>query len=205
VLGAGVAGLQAIATARRLGAVVSAFDTRPVVKEQVQSLGATFVELELEVEEGQDARGYATELSEAQHAQEQALVQRSVTESDAVITTALIPGRPAPELITASAVEGMRPGSVIVDLAAEAGGNCELTSPGEVIVHNGVTIVGTLNLPSTMPLHASQMFARNITSLLDLITAAGEPAIDFEDEIVADACITHDGKVVSRLLQGAAA
>ena len=205
VLGAGVAGLQAIATARRLGAVVSAFDTRPVVKEQVQSLGATFVELELEVEEGQDARGYATELSEAQHAQEQALVQRSVTESDAVITTALIPGRPAPELITASAVEGMRPGSVIVDLAAEAGGNCELTSPGEVIVHNGVTIVGTLNLPSTMPLHASQMFARNITSLLDLITAEGESAIDFEDEIVADACITHDGKVVSRLLQGAAA
>jgi len=205
VLGAGVAGLQAIATARRLGAVVSAFDTRPVVKEQVQSLGATFVELELEVEEGQDARGYATELSEAQHAQEQALVQRSVTESDAVITTALIPGRPAPELITASAVEGMRPGSVIVDLAAEAGGNCQLTSPGEVIVHNGVTIVGTLNLPSTMPLHASQMFARNITSLLDLITADGEPAIDFEDEIVADACITHDGKVVSRLLQGAAA
>src|SRR4051794_1531227 len=164
ILGAGVAGLQAIATARRLGAVVSAFDTRPVVKEQVQSLGATFVELELDVEEGQDARGYATELSEAQHAQEQALVQRSVTESDAVITTALIPGRPAPELITASAVEGMRPGSVIVDLAAEAGGNCELTSPGEVIVHNGVTIVGTLNLPSTMPLHASQMFARNITS-----------------------------------------
>jgi NAD(P) transhydrogenase subunit alpha len=128
-----------------------------------------------------------------------------VTESDAVITTALIPGRPAPELITASAVEGMRPGSVIVDLAAEAGGNCELTSPGEVIVHNGVTIVGTLNLPSTMPLHASQMFARNITSLLDLITADGEPAIDFEDEIVADACITHGGKIVSRLLQGAAA
>ena len=205
IVGAGVAGLQAISMARRLGAKVEAYDVRPAVKEQVQSLGATFVELELEVEEGQDARGYATELSEAQHAQEQALVQRSVTESDAVITTALIPGRPAPELITASAVEGMRPGSVIVDLAAEAGGNCELTSPGEVIVHNGVTIVGTLNLPSTMPLHASQMFARNITSLLDLITAEGESAIDFEDEIVADACITHDGKVVSRLLQGAAA
>src|SRR6476660_3300 len=165
VLGAGVAGLQAIATARRLGAVVSAFDTRPAVKEQVQSLGATFVELALDVEEGEDARGYARELTEAQVAQQQALVAKTVSESDVVITTALVPGRPAPRLVTADGVASMRPGSVIVDLAAEAGGNCELTVPGEVAVREGVTIVGTLNLPSTMPLHASQMYARNITNL----------------------------------------
>jgi proton-translocating NAD(P)+ transhydrogenase subunit alpha len=205
VLGAGVAGLQAIATARRLGAIVSAFDTRSVVKEQVESLGATFVELALEVEEGQDARGYATELSEAQHVQEQALVDRTIADSDVVITTALIPGRPAPVLITADGVRSMRPGSVIVDLAAETGGNCELTSPGEVTLREGVTIVGTLNLPSTMPLHASQMYARNVTNLLGLIVAGGELKLDFEDEIVADACITHEGRVVSRLLQEAPA
>jgi NAD(P) transhydrogenase subunit alpha len=200
VLGAGVAGLQAIATARRLGAVVSAFDTRPVVREQVQSLGAAFVELELDVEEGEDARGYARELSEAQYAQQQELVARTVSESDVVITTALIPGRPAPRLITAEGVASMRTGSVIVDLAAETGGNCELTVPGEVVVRDGVTIVGTLNLPSTMPLHASQMYARNITNLLALIVKDGEMHLDFEDEIVADACITHDGAVVSKLL-----
>ena len=203
VLGAGVAGLQAIATARRLGAVVSAFDTRPVVREQVESLGAAFVELALEVEEGEDARGYARELSEAQYAQQQALVAQTVADSDVVITTALIPGRPAPRLVTAEGVASMRTGSVIVDLAAETGGNCELTEPGQVVVRDGVTIVGTLNLPSTMPLHASQMYARNITSLLSLIVKDGELALDFEDEIVADACITHDGRVVSRLLQEA--
>jgi NAD(P) transhydrogenase subunit alpha len=205
VLGAGVAGLQAIATARRLGAVVSAFDTRPVVKEQVKSLGATFVELELDVEEGEDVRGYATELSEAQHVQEQALVERTIADSDVVITTALIPGRPAPVLITADGVCSMRPGSVIVDLAAETGGNCELTTPGEVTLEEGVTIVGTLNLPSTMPLHASQMYARNVTNLLGLVIAGGELKVDFDDEIVADACITHEGRVVSRLLQEASA
>jgi NAD(P) transhydrogenase subunit alpha len=205
VLGAGVAGLQAIATARRLGAVVSAFDTRPVVKEQVKSLGATFVERALDVEVGEDMRGYATELSEAQHVQEQALVERTIADSDVVITTALIPGRPAPVLITADAVRSMRPGSVIVDLAAETGGNCELTTPGEVTLEEGVTIVGTLNLPSTMPLHASQMYARNITNLLGLVVAGGELKVDFDDEIVADACITHEGRVVSRLLQEASA
>jgi NAD(P) transhydrogenase subunit alpha len=205
VLGAGVAGLQAIATARRLGAVVSAFDTRPVVREQVQSLGAAFVELELDVEEGEDARGYARELTEAQYAQQQDLVARTVSDSDVVITTALIPGRPAPRLVTAAGVGSMRPGSVIVDLAAETGGNCELTVPGEVVVRDGVTIVGTLNLPSTMPLHASQMYARNITNLLALVVKDGELALDFEDEIVADACITHDGAVVSKLLQKATA
>jgi len=201
VLGAGVAGLQAIATARRLGAVVSAFDTRPAVREQVQSLGATFVELALDVEEGEDARGYARELTEAQVAQQQALVAKTVSESDVVITTALVPGRPAPRLVTADGVASMRPGSVIVDLAAETGGNCELTEPGQVVVRDGVTIVGTLNLPSTMPQHASQMYARNITSLLQLIVKDGELALDFEDEIVADACITHEGRIVSRLLQ----
>jgi H+-translocating NAD(P) transhydrogenase subunit alpha len=204
VLGAGVAGLQAIATARRLGAVVSAFDTRPVVREQVESLGASFVELELDVEEGEDARGYARELTEAQYAQQQALVARTIADSDVVITTALIPGRPAPKLITADSVAAMRTGSVIVDLAAEAGGNCELTEPGAVAEREGVTIVGTLNLPSTMPLHASQMYARNITNLLTLIVADGALSLDFEDEIVADACITHEGRIVSRLLQGAA-
>jgi len=130
-------------------------------------------------------------------------VARTVADSDVVITTALIPGRPAPRLITAASVAAMRPGSVIVDLAAEAGGNCELTVPGEVVVREGVTIVGTLNLPSTMPLHASQMYARNITNLLGLIIADGELTLDFEDEIVADACITHEGRIVSRLLQGA--
>jgi NAD(P) transhydrogenase subunit alpha len=205
VLGAGVAGLQAIATARRLGAVVSAFDTRPVVREQVESLGAAFVELELDVEEGEDTRGYARELTEAQYHQQQELVARTIADSDVVITTALIPGRPAPRLINADAVAAMRTGSVIVDLAAEAGGNCELTEPGEIAVREGVTIVGTLNLPSTMPLHASQMYARNITNLLTLIVSDGELALDFDDEIVADACITHDGRIVSRLLQEAPA
>jgi NAD(P) transhydrogenase subunit alpha len=200
VLGAGVAGLQAIATARRLGAVVSAFDTRPVVREQVESLGAIFVELALDVEEGEDARGYARELSEAQVAQQQELVARTVADSDVVITTALIPGRPAPRLVTAESVAAMRPGSVIVDLAAETGGNCELTEPGKVVVREGVTIVGTLNLPSTMPLHASQMYARNITNLLALIIKDGKLELDFDDAIVADACITHQGRVVSKLL-----
>ena len=200
VLGAGVAGLQAIATARRLGAVVSAFDTRPVVREQVESLGAVFVELALDVEEGEDARGYARELSEAQVVQQQELVARTVADSDVVITTALIPGRPAPRLVTAEGVAAMRPGSVIVDLAAETGGNCELTEPGQVVVREGVTIVGTLNLPSTMPLHASQMYARNITNLLALIIKDGQLELDFDDAIVADACITHQGRVVSKLL-----
>jgi H+-translocating NAD(P) transhydrogenase subunit alpha len=200
ILGAGVAGLQAIATARRLGAVVSAFDTRPVVKEQVQSLGATFVELELEGG-GQDERGYARELTPEQQAQQQQLLERHIAESDAVITTAAVPGRAAPRLIPASAVEAMHAGSVIVDLAAETGGNCELTKAGETIVHDGVTIVGTLNLPATMPLHASQMYARNIVAVLDHLVTDGELQLDFEDEITADAVITHDGRVTSRLLQ----
>jgi NAD(P) transhydrogenase subunit alpha len=204
VLGAGVAGLQAIATARRLGAVVSGFDTRPVVREQVESLGATFLEIELAVDGAQDARGYATELSEEQHAAEQELIARHVAESDVVVTTALVPGRRAPLLIPADAVAAMRPGSVIVDLAAETGGNCELTEPGETVVREGVIVVGLRNLPATVPFHASQMYARNISAVLLHVVRDGELHIDLDDEIVADACVTHEGRIVSRLLQAVA-
>jgi len=195
VLGAGVAGLQAIATARRLGAVVSAFDVRPVVKEQVESLGATFLELDVEGAEG--VGGYAVALAEDQHAREQELIARHAAESDAVITTALIPGRPAPELITEEGVHGMRPGSVIVDLAAEAGGNCAATKPGETIVSGGVTIVGLTNVPATMPVHASQMYSRNVHSFLSLLVRDGELELDFEDEIVRGTCVAHEGRVTT--------
>ena len=206
VLGAGVAGLQAIATARRLGAVVSAFDTRPAVKEQVMSLGASFVELEMEVgEAAQDARGYATVLSESQQEEQQRLLERHIADSDVVITTALVPGQPAPRLIPAAVVERMRTGSVIVDLAAETGGNCELTEPGEVVERHGVNLIGTLNLPSGMPLHASQMYARNIQAVLEHLVADGGLTFEFDDEITADAVITHEGRVTSRLLQEATA
>ncbi len=206
ILGAGVAGLQAIATARRLGAVVSAFDTRPAVKEQVLSLGATFVELEMEVgETAQDARGYATVLSESQQVEQQRMLERHVADSDVVITTAAVPGQRAPRLIPASVVEEMRTGSVIVDLAAETGGNCELTEPGEVVERHGVTLIGTLNLPSGMPLHASQMYARNIQAVLEHLVVDGALTLDFDDEITADAVITHEGRVTSRLLQEATA
>ncbi len=206
VLGAGVAGLQAIATARRLGAVVSSFDTRPAVKEQVLSLGATFVELEMEVgETAQDARGYATVLSESQQVEQQRLLERHIADSDVVITTAAVPGQPAPRLIPAAVVEAMRTGSVIVDLAAETGGNCELTEPGEVVVRHGVKLIGTLNLPSGMPLHASQMYARNIQAVLEHLVVEGAVALDFDDEITADAVVTHEGRVTSRLLQEATA
>ena len=194
VLGAGVAGLQAIATARRLGAVVSAFDTRAVVREQVESIGATF--LELAVEADQTSGGYATELSHEQHAREQQLITTHVAEADAVITTAAIPGRPAPVLISAAAVAGMRTGSVIVDIAAETGGNCELTVPGEVVEHGGVTIVGLLNLPSAMPQDASRMYSRNVQSLLGLLVNDGALELDFEDEIVRETCVTHGGRVL---------
>jgi NAD(P) transhydrogenase subunit alpha len=195
VLGAGVAGLQAIATARRLGAVVSAFDVRPVVKEQVESLGATFLELDVEGAEG--VGGYAVALAEDQHAREQELIARHAAESDAVITTALIPGRPAPELITEEGVHGMRPGSVIVDLAAEAGGNCAATKPGETIVSGGVTIVGLTNVPATMPVHASQMYSRNVHAFLSLLVEDGELELDFEDEVVRGTCVAHGGRVMT--------
>jgi NAD(P) transhydrogenase subunit alpha len=189
VLGAGVAGLQAIATARRLGAVVSAFDTRPVVQEQVESLGATF--LDLGVRGSETEGGYAVELSAEQQARQQAALEDRLAEMDVVVTTALIPGRPAPRLIPATAVERMRPGSVIVDLAAEAGGNCELTEPGAEIVRSGVTIVGLTNLAATMPYHASQLYARNVSALLQHLAPNGELALDFADEITAGACVTR--------------
>jgi len=188
VLGAGVAGLQAIATARRLGAVVSAFDVRPAVREQVESLGATFLDVGVSGEETEG--GYARELTPEQQAAQQVELQTRIATFDAVITTAAIPGRPAPKLITADAVRAMRPGSVIVDLAAESGGNCELTEPGKEIVDNGVTIVGPTNLPSTMPTHASQLLSRNIASLVGLFVRDGELVIDWDDEIVSGSCVT---------------
>jgi NAD(P) transhydrogenase subunit alpha len=189
VLGAGVAGLQAIATARRLGAVVSGFDVRPAVREQVQSLGATFLDLGVTGEE--TAGGYARELTPEEQAQQQEALAQRIPEFDLVITTAAIPGRPAPRLIPASAVEKMRPGSVIVDLAAETGGNCELTKAGEVVDVGGVSVIGLLNLPSMMPGHASQLYARNVTALLEHLAPGGELALDWDDEITAGTCVTR--------------
>jgi H+-translocating NAD(P) transhydrogenase subunit alpha len=189
VLGAGVAGLQAIATARRLGAVVSAFDTRPVVQEQVESLGATFIDLGVRGAETEG--GYAVELSPEQQAQQQAALEERLADMDVVVTTALVPGRPAPRLIPATAVRQMRPGSVIVDLAAETGGNCELTEPGAEVERHGVTIVGFTNLAATMPYHASQLYARNVSALLLHLAPNGELALDFSDEITAGACVTR--------------
>jgi hypothetical protein len=194
-LGDSAAEIQAIATARRLGAVVEAFDTRPVVKEQVQSLGAKFLEIELG-EQGEGTGGYAKELSEEAHRKEQELVGTHVKDADVVITTALVPGRRAPILVTADMVRGMRPGSVIVDLAAEMGGNCELTSPGETVVRERVTIHGEVNLPSTVAFHASQLYARNVSALIGLLVKDGALAIDLEDEIIKGALITHQGEVV---------
>jgi len=189
VIGAGVAGLQAIATARRLGAVVSGFDVRPTVQEQVESLGASFLDLGVRAEE--TAGGYATELTREQQEQQQAALEERIPDFDVVITTAAVPGRPAPKLIPASAVEHMRPGSVIVDLAAETGGNCELTVPGEVVERGGVSIVGTTNLPSLMAYHASQLYSRNVAALLQHLAPNGELALDWEDEITAGACVTR--------------
>jgi H+-translocating NAD(P) transhydrogenase subunit alpha len=189
VVGAGVAGLQAIATAHRLGAVVSGFDVRPVVREQVESLGASFLDLGIVGEE--TAGGYARELTEDEQRRQQAALEERIPDYDAVITTALVPGRAAPRLIPASAVAKMRPGSVIIDLAAEAGGNCELTQPGEIVERDGVTVVGLTNLPSTMPFHASQLYARNVSSLLQHLAPEGELALDWDDEITAGACVTR--------------
>jgi NAD(P) transhydrogenase subunit alpha len=196
IIGAGVAGLQAIATARRLGAVVEAFDTRPVVKEQVQSLGAKFLEVDLG-ETGEGAGGYAKELSEEAHRKEVELLAKAVKENDIIITTAAIPGRPAPKLITSDMVRSMKPGSVIVDLAAETGGNTELTQAGKVIDVDGVRIDGTTNIPSTMPYHASQMYSRNIQSLLGLmLTKEGKLNLDMNDDVIKGTVITKDGEVV---------
>jgi NAD(P) transhydrogenase subunit alpha len=190
VIGAGVAGLQAIATARRLGAVVSAFDVRPAVAEQVESLGASFLDLGVRTEETEG--GYARELTPEQQAQQQAALEQRIPDFDVVITTAAVPGRPAPRLIPTSAVERMRPGSVIVDLAAETGGNCEATVPDEVVEHGGVTVVGTRNLPSTMAYHASQLYSRNVGALLLHLAPEGELALDWEDEITKGTCVTRE-------------
>ena len=195
VMGAGVAGLQAIATSRRLGAVVEAYDVRPAVKDEVHSLGATFLELPLEAQEG--TGGYAREQSEDFLRRQRELLGDRVAASDVVITTAAIPGRKAPILVTADMVRRMRPGSVIVNLAAETGGNCELTKPGEIIQVGGVTIDGTRNLPSLMPVHASQLYSKNVSTLLLLLVKDGALKLDFNDEIVKGACVTHDGAIVN--------
>jgi len=195
VMGAGVAGLQAIATARRLGAVVSAYDVRPAVKEEVQSLGATFIELPLETQEGEG--GYAKEQSEEFLRKQRELIGEHIAKSDVVITTAAVPGRRAPLLVTGEMVKGMRPGSVIVDLAAETGGNVELTKAGKDVEVGGVTIIGTRNVPSTMPLHASQLYARNVANLLLHLVKDGAIVLDFEDEITKGCCVTHGGEIVN--------
>ncbi len=195
VMGAGVAGLQAIATARRLGAVVSAYDVRPAVKEEVQSLGATFIELPLESQVGEG--GYAKEQSEDFLRKQRELIGEHIAKSDVVITTAAVPGRQAPLLVTADMVKGMRPGSVIVDLAAESGGNVELTQAGQDVDVDGVAIMGTRNVPSTMPLHASQLYARNVANLLLHLVKDGAIKLDFDDEITKGSCVTHDGEIVS--------
>jgi NAD(P) transhydrogenase subunit alpha len=194
VLGAGVAGLQALATARRLGAQTTGYDVRPEVAEQVESLGATFLDLGVEAAgEG----GYARELTDEEKARQQQALTDAIAGFDVVITTALVPGRPAPKLVTAEAVEAMKPGSVIVDLAGESGGNCELTEPGETVVKHDVTIVSPLNLPASMPEHASQLYARNVQALLELfLDDEGNLSLDFDDEILAGACVTRDGEIV---------
>lgn len=195
VLGAGVAGLQAIATARRLGAIVQAYDVRAAVKEQIESLGAAFLEVDLADQQTEDESGYARELTVESQERERTLLCHHVPQADIVITTALIPGKRAPVLITAEMVRDMRAGSVIVDLAAEAGGNCELTEPGQVVSRHGVTIHGPLNLPSTMPVHASQMYSKNVSSFLLQLVRNGKLELDFNDPITNDTCITHEGEV----------
>jgi NAD(P) transhydrogenase subunit alpha len=197
VLGAGVAGLQAIATARRLGAQVQAFDVRSAVKEQIESLGAKFLELDMGLEDAEDSGGYARQLTDEEQQKQRELLADEIGKVDAVISTAAVPGRPAPLLIIEDAVRQMKPGSVIVDLAAESGGNCELTEAGETVVKHDVTIVGPIGLASTMPDHASSLYARNIQALLKLMTSEeGDLKLDFEDEVIAGACITRDGEIV---------
>ncbi len=197
VIGAGVAGLQAIATARRLGAVASAYDLRPAAKEQVQSLGGRFVELPIEAKDAEDARGYARAQDETFYKRQRELLGMVVAESDVVISAAVIPGKRPPILVTKEMVASMAPGSVIVDLAGERGGNCELTRPGEIAVEHGVTIIGWFNLASTVPYHASQMYARNITAFLLHLVKDGKLQLDLEDEIVRETLLTRGGEVVN--------
>ena len=201
IVGCGVAGLQAIATARRLGAVASAYDLRPAAKEQVLSLGARFVELPIEAADAQDQRGYARAQDEAFYARQRELLGRVVADSDIVITAAVVPGRKSPVLVTAGMVARMAPGSVIVDLAAERGGNCELTQAGSVIVVHGVTIVGSINLASTVPFHASQMFAKNVASFLLYLVKDGKLRLDMDDEIIRETLLTHGGALANQRVQ----
>lgn len=197
IIGAGVAGLQAIATARRLGAVASAYDMRPAAKEQVQSLGGRFVELPVEAQDAQDSRGYARAQDESFYRRQRELLSRVVAESDVVITAAVIPGKKAPMLVTRDMVEKMAPGSVIVDVAAERGGNCELTRASQVVVDHDVTIIGYINLASTVPYHASQMYARNVVAFLVHLTKDRKIEINTEDEITRETLVTHGGEVVN--------
>jgi NAD(P) transhydrogenase subunit alpha len=201
VIGAGVAGLQAIATSRRLGAVTSAYDMRPIAKEQVMSLGGRFVELPIEAQDAQDASGYARAQDEEFYRKQRELLGQVVSESDVVITTAVIPGKKAPILVTGEMVQKMAPGSVIVDLAAERGGNCELTRPGEITVEHGVTIIGLFNLASTVPYHASQMYAKNLTTFLVHIIKDGKLKLDTQDEIIRDTLLTDGGEIVNKKLR----
>jgi NAD(P) transhydrogenase subunit alpha len=196
VIGAGVAGLQAIATARRLGAVVHSYDIRPAVKEQVESLGAKFVELDLETKEAEAAGGYAKVMDEEFYRKQREVMNQVVVDSDVVITTAAVPGKKAPVLITGEMVKGMKPGSVIVDLAAEQGGNCELTQKGETIEKEGIMIIGTLNLPSSIPYHASQMYAKNISNLLLHLVKEGKIELKMDDEIIHQTLLARGGEVV---------
>ncbi|MGA2961015.1 MAG: Re/Si-specific NAD(P)(+) transhydrogenase subunit alpha [Candidatus Korobacteraceae bacterium] len=198
VLGAGVAGLQAIATARRLGAVVLGYDIRAAAGEQVRSLGAKFLEVDLGGIETEDKGGYAKELTEEALARGRELIAKTARTSDVVITTAQVPGRRAPRLMDRAAIEGMRLGSVIVDLAAPAGGNCELTQPGEEVHHNGVTIIGPMNLPATVPVHASQLYSKNISNFLQLLIREGALNIDMNDQILRDSCVAHKGEIVNK-------
>jgi NAD/NADP transhydrogenase alpha subunit len=195
VIGAGVAGLQAIATARRIGAVVEAFDTRPVVKEQVKSLGATFVELDVDADEAQDTGGYAKQLSADHIRREKELIHNRAVQADVIITTALVPGKPAPVLVDAETVAAMRPGSVIVDLAGEQGGNCQLSVPGETVVQHDVTIIAPLNIASELAFHASQMYAKNVAALVTLLAPTGELNLNFDDDIISAVCITANGQI----------
>ena len=202
VLGAGVAGLQAIATTKRLGAVVEAFDIRPAVKEQVESLGATFVEVPDLEEESETEGGYAKELAEDEQERQRQVIHEHSQKSDIIITTALIPGKAAPLLITKEMIHDMHPGAVVVDLAAEQGGNCELTEPGQTILVNNVKVIGPLNIPSKLAHHASQLYSKNMMALLDhLLTEEGNPDFDFEDEITLKTTITHQGKIISPMLK----
>ena len=203
IIGAGVAGLQAIGTAKRLGAVVEAYDTRPVVKEQVESVGGKFIEMALETKSAEEKSGYAKAQSEEFYQKQRELMARHVATADVVITTALVPGQRAPVLITGEMVRKMKPGSVIVDLAAEQGGNCELTEPGQEVVRHGVTILAPLNLPSTMPFHASQMYSRTVSNFLTFLLKEGKVALDLNDELTRGPLVTHQGEVVHETVKAA--